>query len=106
MRIRELIERCKYPTRHPAVNEAQLTVHVDDEFILTDLLRTRGDAEIVERQSHCLEGLSTVYVRCADNESAGEFMAAWVHYLPYLPRLPSELIVGRPIARSCRVRPR
>lgn len=106
MRIRELVERHKNPARHPAVDEAQLTVHVDDEFILADLLRARGDGEIVERHPHCLEGLSTVYVRCADNDSAGQLMAAWVPYLPYLPRLPSELIIERPIARSCRVRPR
>lgn len=106
MRIREIVERLKNPPRNPAVNEARITVHVDDELILDDLLRTRGDGEIVEQRSHCLEGLSTVYVRCADNNSAGELMAAWVPYLPYLPRLPSELIVERPIARSCRVRPR
>lgn len=106
MRISELVERLKNPARLPAANEAHLTVHVDDEFVLDDLLRTRGDGEIVERQSHSLEGLSTVYVRCANNDSAGQLMAAWVPYLPYLPRLPSELIIGRPTARSCRVRPR
>lgn len=106
MRIRELVESLKSPARNTAVNEAQLTVHVEDESILAELLRTRGDGEIIERRSHRLEGLSTVYVRCADNDSAGELMAAWLPYLPYLPRLPSELVVERPIARSCRVRPR
>jgi len=106
MRIRELVENLKNPARNPAVNEAQLTVHVDDEFILADLLRTRGDGEIVERRSHCLEGLSIIYVRCSDDESAGELIEAWVPYLPYLPRVPSELITGRPIARSCQVRTR
>jgi hypothetical protein len=106
MRIRELVERHKTLPRDLALNEAQLTVHVEDEFIMADLLRTRGDGEIVERKSHSLEGLSTVYVRCADNDGAAELMEAWVPYLPYLPRLPSELIVERPIARSYRVRAR
>lgn len=106
MRIRELVERYKNPARNPAVNEAQLTVHIDDEFILADLLRARGDGEIVERLPHCLEGLSTVCVRCTDHDGAAELMEAWVPYLPYLPRVPSERVTGTPIARSCRVRPR
>lgn len=106
MRIHELVERRKYPARNPAADEAQLTVHIDDEFILSDLLRTRGNGEIIERRPHCLEGLSTVYVRCTDNDSAGELMEAWLPYLPHLPRIPSERVVEKPIARSCRVRPR
>jgi len=105
MRIRELVERHKTPPRDPVLDEAQLTVHVEDESILADLLSTHGDGEIVERRFYCLEGLSTVYVRCADNESAAELMTAWLPYLPYLPRLPSELIIERPIAHSFRVRP-
>lgn len=106
MGIIEIVERLKNAARPTAAYEAQLTVHVDDEFVLADLLRSRGDGEIVERQSHSLEGLSTVYVRCADNDSAGQLMAAWMPYLPYLPRVPSERVTGIPIARSCRVRPR
>lgn len=106
MRIREVVEHLKNSARDPAVDEVQLTVHVEDEFILHDLLRTRGDSEIVERRPHCLEGLSTVYVRCADNDSAAGLMEAWVPYLPYLPRVSAERVTGIPIARSCRVRPR
>lgn len=106
MRIRELVERHKNPVRNPTVDEAQLNVHVEDECILHELLQMRGDGVIVEQHAHCLEGVSVIYVRCADNESAGELMAAWMPYLPHLPRVPSERVTGIPIARSCRVRSR
>lgn len=92
MRYREIIESISSRLREPAWNEAQLTLHAKDEHILLDLLQTRGDGEIVERRGRCLEGVSTVYVRCADNDSAGSLLEAWLPHLPQFRRLPVGLI--------------
>lgn len=82
MRSREIIESNYTRLRDPAWNEAQLTLHAKDEHILLDLLQTRGDGEIIECYERHVYGVSTVYVRCANNESAGELMEAWAPNLP------------------------
>lgn len=96
MRFREIIEPNYARLRDVAWNEAQLTLHAKDEHILLELLQTRGDGEIVERHARCVENVSTVYVRCADNDSAGDLMEAWAPHLPSMRSTIAGLWLPRP----------
>ncbi|WP_243985797.1 hypothetical protein [Methylobacterium sp. E-046] len=102
MRYCEIAEPDSVPLRDPARNEAQLTVNIKDDPILLDLIRKRGDGEIVERRARRLNGVSTIYVRCADNDSAAALMEAWVPYLPIMRR-PTSRMTGRtdPVRQTC-----
>jgi len=84
MRARTFIVLDSARLRNPAWNEAQLPLHATDEHLLLDLQRIRGDGEIVDRHASRIEDVTTVYVQCANNDSAGDLMEAWEPHLPKL----------------------
>ena len=69
-------------SRDPLSNEAQLTVHVEDEPALSTLLWDREDTEIVERGVSVMPNSTLVYVRCEDEDVAAKIEAAWAPYHP------------------------
>ena len=69
-------------SRNPLPNEAQLTVHVEDEQALSALLWDREDADIVERSASVMPNSMLVYVKCEDEVVAAEIEAAWAPYHP------------------------
>ncbi|TFZ54785.1 hypothetical protein E4V01_24550 [Methylorubrum sp. Q1] len=79
MRYRDLVSP---PPRDPFPNEASLTVHIDDEAVLQELLWDREDVEIVERAASVMPNSSLVYVRCEGEEAAEAIWEAWLPYHP------------------------
>ncbi len=68
--------------RAPRPDEAQLSVHINDEEALATLLWDRDDAEVVERGISVMPNSTLAYVRCEDEEVAAEIEAAWAPYHP------------------------
>lgn len=82
MRHPKIVEPIYVQPRDPLPNEAVLTVHVEDEAALRDLLWNRDDAEAVERGMSVMPNSTTIYVRCIDEDVAEEIWQAWLPYHP------------------------